>query len=231
MTKLGNFDDPTSAGITIIVFLCLFILFNKILKLNLGSTTALVFFAAFVLYFSNQKDVEHADLNQEILHAYVKLERPSGLQFDPDLILLFHKLLVVVKDIRDGPHQFNDNVIQAATYAGQVLIIHNHISKVSNLTDGAVHFQNALDLAKECINAIHSCIYSSDHPLESDLILKVLESVREILDDYLEEINDKINSNFVEHKDREENVYAQFIEPKDTKPLDPAKASTFDYFQ
>lgn len=231
--KVGDFDDPTNAGITIIVFLCLFILFNKILKLNLGSTTALVLFGGFLLYLRNKNATVSSDLNHQILEAFIALDSPFGLHLDPNLILLFHKLHSIVSsgDSQVNSTAKNANATHAAFSAAQVLLIHNHISTVDGVSDGAIQFQNALDHAKESINSIHSCVYSSDHPIETEIILKVLNSIRSILDDYLQQINNHVNSNFAENPETEENVYAQFIQPSTTKPLDPSKSTTFDFFQ
>lgn len=209
MTVLGDFDDPTSTGITIIVFICLFVLFNRILKINLGSTVAIGFFGAFVLWFFNQRGQVQQSLNHKLLKAYQDLGSPQGLELDPNLILLFEKLKSIV-----GDSGFT-NVKDAAASASQVLLIHSHFMSISTNTDGTVQFQNARDHATASMDSIHSCALSdgSGSGVIAKLIMNILDEVKDILDDYLSDIHDKINIDFAENIDTV-GSFAQFIEPK-----------------
>lgn len=215
--------DPKTIGLLLVAFTVSSILFNKILKVNLATFTTMIALGLVAYFVFKQTQADHHSMNQLLFENFEKLGKPEGLHLNPDLIMLFHKLQVTVNDLRSDSD--NKNVASAAFHAGQVLIIQDYMTKVDNTIDNSTHFENALTHAKTCINLVHSCIYSSTHPLESDVIVNILEEIRGILDDVMIDIHRQINKDFI---DNEPNRYSEFIEPSKWGPDDDV--SNFEFY-
>lgn len=215
-------------GVVLIILIALLILFTKVLLVDTTTIVVVMVLIPILWILLSKAKVKDKITNEMIFEKFQALGSPSGLQLEPDLILLFDRLggMAPRRGDSDDISGTNQNVVEAAKHAAEVLKVHNYIQQLDETMDVGVLYQNALSHTKDCINAIHSTIYTANSDEEGQFILKILTTVQEILDPKLVDIQKWTNNQF---RATNSTIKSQFIEPKKWSQQLP-DISTFDYY-